>query len=153
MNKPLKYEETEGDLFDGAEDGSFFVEAISADFAMDDEVAERFNKKFDVKDELTMKYTNGLATWNNCVSNHPKGFCVQAEKSPVFAIVVKERSDGRATIQTVGNALISLREACIKHKVYKLAMPKIVPELDWKDVSAVVKDVFRDGGFVIRVTD
>lgn len=150
----MQYNEKSMDLFTSDYECAL-VHCISADFMMGAGIARTFSD-LGIKSELKRTYLENI--WDG------KGYCLHTsagtmtERFPngVFNLVTKERYFHKPTIQTLGNALVSMKEQCLEHNIYALAMPTIgcgLDRLPWAGqdgVSKLIQDVFRDTD--IRVT-
>lgn len=140
----MRYKEQKRDLF--SVDGDYHLaHCISADFGMGKGIVIEFNKRFDMKNKLKQLYPNYLQTWTN-------GDCLKEEK--VFNLITKERYYGKPTLITLKNALIKMKEICLKENITKIAMPKIgcgLDQLNWSDVKRLLLETFEDTDIEIFV--
>lgn len=108
-------------------------------------IVVEFNKRFDMKNKLKQLYPNYLQTWTN-------GDCLKEGK--VFNLITKERYYSKPTLATLKNALIKMKEICLKENITKIAMPKIgcgLDQLNWNDVKRLLFETFEDTDIEIFV--
>lgn len=140
----MRYTEENKDLF--ASEDCYFVQCISADFAMGAGIAVKFNQVFDTKNKMIEKHGNYIGRWND-------GTCVLCDR--VYNLITKEKGYGKPTYATLQNALNSLKAQVLENPDCKtLAMPTIACGLDgleWNRVSQMVQDTFADTDINISV--
>ncbi len=146
----MLYKEIWQDLFLISED-YYFVQCISADFAMGKGIAVEFNKRFNTKNTLTDMFKSWVNYWDSYPEN--QGACLKAGK--VFCLITKRNYYDKPTYITLGNALRDLK-ACLKKNpdIKKIAMPTIgcgLDRLKWEKVSEMIQDVFYDTDIEILV--
>lgn len=140
----MRYKEQKRDLF-SADNDYYLAHCISADFGMGKGIVVEFNKRFDMKNKLKQLYPNYLQTWTN-------GDCLKEGK--VFNLITKERYYNKPTLATLKNALIKMKEICLKENITKIAMPKIgcgLDQLNWNDVKQLLFETFEDTDIEIFV--
>lgn len=140
----MRYKEQKRDLFSANSD-YYLAHCISADFRMGKGIVVEFNKRFDMKNKLKQLYPNYLQTWTN-------GDCLKEGK--VFNLITKERYYSKPTLVTLKNALIKMKEICLKENITKIAMPKIgcgLDQLNWNDVKRLLFETFEDTDIEIFV--
>lgn len=140
----MRYKEQKRDLF-SADNDYYLAHCISADFGMGKGIVVEFNKRFDMKNKLKQLYPNYLQTWTN-------GDCLKEGK--VFNLITKERYYNKPTLATLKNALIKMKEICLKENITKIAMPKIgcgLDQLNWNDVKRLLFETFEDTDIEIFV--
>lgn len=151
----MTYKEIQCDLFELDLNEYWFVQCISADFAMGRGIALKFNEVFDVKNGLTNMYDRDAVNelWYMC-----KGFCLMCGHT--FNLVTKERYWNKPTIKTMRNALMDLKDWCVHLPPYlnsnkfRLAMPRIgcgLDKLKWEQVRDLIHEVFDDTDIDITV--
>lgn len=147
-NPNFKYEERYQDLFN-LDESYALAHCISADFAMGKGIVVKFNEYFNLKNTLRSKYQNYENTW---ISNGKRGTCIKEGK--VFNLITKEKYYQKPTMQSMSEALISMREQAIQNNITKIAMPKIGCGLDkliWENVSSLIKNIFNQTNIEILV--
>lgn len=140
----MRYKEQKRDLF-SADNDYYLAHCISADFGMGKGIVVEFNKRFDMKNKLKQLYPNYLQTWTN-------GDCLKEGK--VFNLITKERYYNKPTLATLKNALIKMKEICLKENITKIVMPKIgcgLDQLNWNDVKRLLFETFEDTDIEIFV--
>lgn len=140
----MRYKEQKRDLFSTDSD-YYLAHCISADFGMGKGIVVEFNKRFDMKNKLKQLYPNYLQTWTN-------GDCLKEGK--VFNLITKERYYSKPILATLKNALIKMKEICLKENITKIAMPKIgcgLDQLNWNDVKRLLFETFEDTDIEIFV--
>lgn len=140
----MRYKEQKKDLF-SVDSDYYLAHCISADFGMGKGIVVEFNKRFDMKNKLKQLYPNYLQTWTN-------GDCLKEGK--VFNLITKERYYSKPTLATLKNALIKMKEICLKENITKIAMPKIgcgLDQLNWNDVKRLLFETFEDTDIEIFV--
>lgn len=140
----MRYKEQKRDLF-SADNDYYLAHCISADFGMGKGIVVEFNKRFDMKNKLKQLYPNYLQTWTN-------GDCLKEGK--VFNLITKERYYNKPTLATLKNALIKMKEICLKENITKIAMPKIgcgLDQLNWNNVKRLLFETFEDTDIEIFV--
>lgn len=151
----MTYKEIQCDLFELDLDKYWFVQCISADFAMGKGIALKFNEVFDSKVGLTNMYDRSVV---NALWNDFNGFCLIYNRT--FNLVTKEHYWEKPTINTMRNALIDLKNWCIHALLYsnlvrfRLAMPRIgcgLDRLKWEQVRDLIHGVFDDTDVDITV--
>lgn len=63
----------------------------------------------------------------------------------IFYLITKQNSSGKPTMETVRQAIKSLRDECLKRGVEKLAMPRIgcgLDRLSWRNVKDALNEEF-----------
>lgn len=144
----MVYREEAMDLFDVSDD-YFLAHCISADFALGRGIAVEFNKRFNMKNSLLRQYPWYL---KNYINGRVGGDCLRIGR--VLNLVTKEYCYQKPTLGTMWAALRKMKEVCLQDNIRKVAMPMIGSGLDrlkWYDVSATIKDMFRDTDIEILV--
>ena len=137
----MTYKEEIKDLF-SVPDDYYLAHCISADFGMGKGIVIEFNKRFNMKHKLQVKYPDFVNKFHRTKCN---GVCILEGK--VFNLVTKERYYQKPTYQSIKNALWSMSQACKDIGITKVAMPTIGCGLDglqWNKVSEIIKATFRD---------
>lgn len=154
----MTYKEIQCDLFELDLDKYWFVQCISADFAMGKGIALKFNEVFNVKNGLTNMYDMDVV---NTLWNSHKGTCLMYCRT--FNLITKEHYWDKPTIDTMRNALIDLKDWCIQLRPYlaflsvnklRLAMPRIgcgLDKLKWEQVRDLIHEIFDDTDIDITV--
>ncbi len=144
----MKYSEQKKDLFQ-AGDGYHLCHCISADFGMSAGIVVMFNKLFDMKNKMkTLHKQEGIEKWD-CLQ---RGYMIK--EGHVYNLITKRNVWEKPTYENLHAALCCMKEDCLENGVKKLAMPLIgcgIDGLEWKCVSAMVKDVFEDTDIEILV--
>lgn len=144
----MTYKEEIMDLFSVPED-YYLVHCISADFGMGKGIVVEFNKRFDMKHKLQIKYPDYL---NQFTRHRTGGDCILEGR--VLNLITKERYYEKPTIITMRLALQKMKKICIEQCVEKIAMPTIGAGLDrlkWNDVVKQIEDVFGNEDIEILV--
>lgn len=143
------YREENRDLFKVGKD-YYFVQCISADFAMGAGIALQFNKYFSIKNKLVSKYKSFTDRWDS-LEEH--GTCLLEGR--VYNLITKRSFWNKPTEETMRNALKSMRVMINNNQdCKKLAMPKIGSGLDkmsWSIVSKLLQETFEDSDIEILV--
>ncbi|WP_279146028.1 MULTISPECIES: macro domain-containing protein [Clostridium] len=130
------------DLFD-ADEKYYFVQCISADFAMGKGIAVEFIKKFNTKSKLQ-------SMWKGQKPNYPQAILVDK----VFNLVTKAKYYEKPTYKTIEIAIQDMKGICTQKNIKYLAMPKIGSGLDrlsWPKIRKIIQDVFKDTDIEILV--
>ena len=125
-------------------DSYYLAHCISADFAMGAGIALQFQKRLQTKTRLCQKYGNRVTTWQ-CEQKFPGGPGECLLEGRVLNLVTKQYYYQKPTVQTMRNALMSMRNLCVLHNIHKIAMPRIgcgLDKMSWPVVSKMVQDVF-----------
>ena len=141
--------EEKRDLFSVDENEYYFVQCISADYAMGAGIAVEFNKRFDIKNVMREKPENVMSSPNNnCLLVNDK----------VFNLVTKDKYFQKPTYDSLKKALINMKILMLNHpelmKTNKVAMPRIgcgLDKLDWDKVKLIIEEVFGDTNIEILV--
>lgn len=141
--------EEKRDLFTVDENEYYYVQCISADYAMGAGIAVEFNKRFDIKNIMREKPDNVITSPNNtCLLVNDK----------VFNLVTKNKYFGKPTYDSLKKALMSMKILMLnnpdKIKTNKVAMPRIgcgLDKLDWDKVKPIIEEVFGDTNIEILV--
>ena len=142
------YKEEKCDLFSVSED-YFLAHCISADFGMGKGIVVEFNKRFDMKNKLKIKYPDYINEWH---SRGYKGDCIL--EGHVLNLITKERYFQKPTYQSMRLALEVMKKICEEEEIHKIAMPIIgcgLDKLTWDKVSEIIKDLFLDTDIEILV--
>lgn len=142
------YNEEKCDLFSVSED-YFLAHCISADFGMGKGIVVEFNKRFDMKKKLQIKYPDYINEWH---SRGYKGDCIL--EGHVLNLITKERYFQKPTYQSMRLALEVMKKICEEEEIHKIAMPIIgcgLDKLTWDKVSEIIKDLFLDTDIEILV--
>ena len=135
------YREEIRDLFSVPED-YYLAHCISADFGMGKGIVVEFNKRFEMKNKLQVKYPDYLDRYNR---HRIGGDCILEGR--VLNLITKERYFHKPTIITMRIALKKMKKVCIEHGITKIAMPTIGAGLDrlsWGTVSDQIRMIFDD---------
>lgn len=135
----MTYREECRDLFTvGAE--YYLVQCISADFAMGKGIAVEFNKRYNMKQNLKVKYPYYLESWQIGY-----GDCILEGK--VLNLVTKERYYQKPTYGTITKAINKMAIICREKGIKAIAMPLIgcgLDKLEWSRVSEIIKGAFKE---------
>jgi hypothetical protein len=137
----MLYLEVYQDLFSVSDD-YFLCQCISADFTMGLGIAVEFNNRFDTRNTLKSKYPHYMIDWK---LGGYSGDCILENR--VLNLVTKERYYDKPTLGSLRSALVVMKKICEEEDICKIAMPLIgcgLDRLHWKDVSALVQEVFND---------
>lgn len=133
------YREEYRDLF-SVPNEYYLAHCISADFGMGKGIAVLFNKHYDMKNTLQLKYRDYVNIWH---ANGYKGDCILEWR--VFNLVTKERYWHKPTYESMQAALDRMYSICINTGIRKIAMPVIgcgLDRLEWSRVSRMIIDTF-----------
>lgn len=142
------YKEEVKDLFTVPED-YYLAHCISADFGMGKGIVVEFNKRFDMKRKLQLKYPDYI---NQYTHKRIGGDCLLEDR--ILNLITKERYFQKPTIITMRLALEKMKQICLENNIKKIAMPVIgcgLDRLNWADVSEQIKSVFTDTDVEILV--
>lgn len=143
----MTYREVKQDLFTVPDD-YYLAHCISADFALGAGIAVEFNKQFNMREILKLKYPNFL---HNYINYHFGGTALIEGR--VINLVTKERYWHKPTYETLKEAL-NLAYFRIPSDCHKIAMPQIgcgLDRLEWNKVSQIIKDIFQDTDIEILI--
>lgn len=148
----MTYSEVKQDLFD-CDDSWYLAHCISADFALGAGIAKEFDRRFDMNRKLRESFPD-------YINRQWREYCFEAADAilidRVFNLVTKERYWQKPTLDSLGIALILVRDHCHLYGTHlrKLAMPKIgcgLDRLNWEDVKPMIFKLFGDTDIEIRV--
>lgn len=144
----MTYREEIRDLFT-VPDEYFLAHCISADFGMGRGIVIEFNRRFNMKERLHLKYPGYARIWHegNCY-----GDCILEDR--VLNLITKECYWHKPTYLTMQVALEKMLKLCLDNDIKKIAMPIIgcgLDRLDWKTVSGMVQNVFKNTDIEILV--
>lgn len=142
----MRYTEEINDIFSlKRTENMAYVQCISADFAMGAGIAVSFNKYFNTKQTLMNRYPGAWTDeWDN-IPPSKRGMCIYAE--PVFNLVTKQTYWQKPSLQTLQNALFSLKEQVMERGITVLACPQFgsgLDKLSWDSVRKLMIDTFKD---------
>lgn len=140
----MTFIEVQGDLFT-APQGHYLVHCISSDFALGAGIAMQFNNVFNMREKLLRNY--GYYDYEELGAT-----CLPIDN--VYNLVTKNRCFDKPTLQSLADALVCMKNWCIKNKTMYLAMPKIgcgLDKLNWNDVVQIIHRVFEDTDVHITV--
>lgn len=143
------YTEFTGDLFEAPKD-YYFVQCISADFAMGEGIALLFNKNFNTRRECRKLYPKYL--YSNWKMFNKKHDCLKVGR--VFNLITKELYYQKPIYQSLKGSLEDLKRIVDNQGITKLAMPRIgcgIDGLDWDKVQLLLKSTFDRSEVEIRV--
>jgi hypothetical protein len=135
------YNEVVQDIF-SVPDDYYIVNCISADFAMNDELALEFDKRFHLKETLRQKYMDYLAKWSK---EQYEGSCIVEGR--VLNLITKENEWDTTTYSSMLTALVICGITCIENNIAKIAIPTInntIEGLHMDKVSELIKDSFQE---------
>ncbi|XP_067643106.1 ADP-ribose glycohydrolase OARD1-like [Eurosta solidaginis] len=132
-NAKFKLTEIEGDLFTAPQTHSL-AHCVGADFAMGAGIAVKFKQIYGQVDELLAQgvQSGGVAV-------------LQDKDRYIYYLVTKPQSWDSPTYDSLRSSLTAMREHMRKHKVQKLAIPRIgcgIDGLEWDKVSNELCTVF-----------
>lgn len=139
----MTYKEKTGDLF--KEQDVYLAHCVSSDFALGAGIAKTFRDR-GVKGYLINHY---FKSWNG------NGYALYAPmegSKGVYNLVTKHRYDDKPTLDTVREALCSMKEQLPNDA--KVAMPCIGSGLDrlsWEKVKCLILDIFCETNVDITV--
>lgn len=126
--------EEKRDLFT-VDDKYYLAQCISSDCKMGAGIAVQFQKRFNIRDELLK--------CNEDTRKYPT--CIRVDR--VFNLITKDKYWHKPNYQTIGTALIKMKELALKSDIKYIAIPKIGSGLDklhWAKVREIIKCVFND---------
>lgn len=144
----MTYTEIIGDLFSAPEE-YYFAHCISSDFGMGAGIVVEFNKRYNMKNILMLKY-NGFS--KDYKLFHSNGTCIQEGR--VFNLITKHLVWEKPTYESVTGALTVMKDLMLQQNIKHLAMPTIacgIDGLQWAKVSEIIKSVFSDTDVDIRI--
>lgn len=130
-----------GDLFTAPET-ECLVHCISADFALGKGIAQEFQTRFHLREQLRAQFPAGGTV----------GHCIRIGR--VFNLVTKSQYWGKPTYETLHLALTDLRQQCMADNIQSLSMPLIGCGLDrlaWTAVERLIREVFQYTNIFITV--
>lgn len=131
-----KIAEIAADIFAEPTD-RFYVHCISGDYALQGEMAQKFDERF----SLGFVLNNTFPT----EKDYQKYLGRALQTGQVYNLVVKDRSKGRADYRSIRMALMDLRNQCYLWNRKKLAFSKpsfVADGLNWNSLLVVIEDVF-----------
>ncbi len=145
----MEFREEKRDLFTVDDNEYYFVQCISADYAMAAGIAVDFNKKYNIKNIMMTQPENVLSSWDkSCLLVNNK----------VFNLVTKTAHYQKPTYKSLRKSLMSMKVMLLNNPEIinksKLAMPRIgcgLDRLEWNKVSEIIQDVFKDTNVEILV--
>lgn len=144
----MQYHEEEKDLFK-VDKTYYLAHCISADFGMGAGIAVLFNRRFDMKQRLRLKYPNYMDYWNE---RGLKGDCIVLDR--VFNLVTKKKVYEKPTYDSLHAALLKCKKYAIENDIEKIAMPLIgcgLDQLKWENVSEIIKEIFKNTDIEILI--
>lgn len=132
--------EKKGNLFELDNEKYFYAHCISLDFNLDKGIAVDFQKKFNLKRDLS-KISSG---------QYPELITV----NHVFNLVTKKKYWNKPTYESITTCIQYMRDMCRNCNIKYLAMPKIGCGLDglqWGRVREIIKEEFKDLDIEIEV--
>lgn len=142
------YKEEVRDLFSVPED-YYLAHCISADFGMGKGIVVEFNKRFDMKRTLQIKYPDFINQWSH---NHWTFQCILEGR--VFNLITKERYFHKPTYDSLYGSLLLMRQLATQQGITKIAMPVIgcgLDMLNWDVVKYYVRQAFSNTDIEILV--
>lgn len=141
--------EEKRDLFSVDDNEYYFVQCISADYAMGAGIAVEFNKRFDIKNIMREKPENVISSPNDkCLLVNDK----------VFNLITKDKYFQKSTYDSLKKALINMKILMLNHpelmKTNKVAMSRIgcgLDKLNWDKVKPMIEEIFGDTNIEILV--
>lgn len=137
--------EVQGDLFDCLNDGNntqVIAHCVSACFQMGNGIAKQFRARFGNEELIRLKPSVGQVAYLH--DNH----------LIIAYLVTKAKYYHKPTYDNVESTLVDLRNQCMKHKLWNIAMPRITYDLDnlsWTKVSYLIRNVFAHPRFRITI--
>jgi len=136
----MYYEEVYGDLLKENMSEFFLCHTVSVDCAMGAGIARTIVSRFP-----------GVRSY--CKSLDPSiGDVILFEG--VYNLFTKKNFWNKPTLSSVEKSLVTLRNTMVASQQAKVAMPLIgcgLDKLAWRDVSAIIKEVFQDTDIHVRV--
>lgn len=126
-----------GDLF-AVPQGYYLAHCISGDYALNDGIAKRFDKVYNMRFKLQRNYA---IPKDKKSANVGRALLVDN----VFNLVIKERYFHKPTYETLYETLVDMKEQCEDFDIAKLAIPLLGCEsgLNWAQVKDIIEDVFE----------
>lgn len=136
----MKYSEVHKDLFTVSDD-YYLAHCCASDLRLGAGIAVPMQKKFNLRGKIM---SSGKSL------NHPT--CILTGR--VFNLITKKRSSGKPSHESLGIALIDMRDIALEEGITKIAMPKIgcgLDKLSWPMVRRTINDVFQSTSIEILV--
>ena len=129
---------------------------ISADFAMAGGIAVSFNVFFNMKNKLINKYKSLTNQFTVCGPMILPELCysLQYHSFYIYNLVTKCYVADKPTYEDLKTTLMNMKTHMVSFGKTKLAIPKIgcgIDGLDWKIVSQMIQEVFKDTEIEILV--
>ncbi|XP_048515544.1 uncharacterized protein LOC125502056 [Athalia rosae] len=137
----LQITEEIGDLFSAPTDYAL-AHCVSEDFKMGAGIAKKFAETFQNRELLLQQQIKigGVAR-------------LKVKNRNIFYLVTKTKYYEKPTYKTVETALRTLRKACEKEKIYKIAMPQIgcgLDGLNWGRVKGLISTILP-APFLVKI--
>ena len=140
----MKFEIIKGNLFQELpNEDVYLAHCISADFGMGKGIVVEFNKYFDMKNKLTIKYKNYKWTTGDCILY-----------DRVLNLITKPYYWDRPSYYTFKKAIDKMKEVVLENDIKTIAMPKIgcgLDRLEWSKVESILYNTFNDTDVYIKV--
>ncbi|KAM8709599.1 hypothetical protein ACLKA7_016413 [Drosophila subpalustris] len=129
----FKLKEVNGDLFSAGNDYSM-CHCVAADLRMGKGIAVKFRNKFGQMAALQKQNVQ------------PGGVAIlQHQERYIYYLITKQSSWGKPTYQLLHSSLSAMQQHMAKHKVQKLALPRIgcgLDGLNWTKVKDMLVEIF-----------
>lgn len=149
LKNMLVFIQMKRDLFSMPNGPYFLAQCISADFGMGKGIAVQFNKYFDMKNRIRKEHPDYLKKWED---EGKTGDCIRI--GSVLNLITKKRYWEKPDYESLKTALLAMRSICREEEISNIAMPMIgcgLDRLEWKKVSAMIAEVFKDDAVSIAV--
>lgn len=131
------YQEAQRDLFTVPRE-YYFAHCISGDYALGAGIAKQFAKVYDMRRKLHSSYAIPSGQKHDNVG---KALLIEN----VFNLVTKQRYFQKPTYDSLYDALLDMKNQCLKFGIRKIAMPLIgcgLDRLEWSKVKDAIFAVF-----------
>ncbi|XP_026464853.1 O-acetyl-ADP-ribose deacetylase 1-like [Ctenocephalides felis] len=131
-----KIKEVFGDLF-ACPDEYSLAHCVAEDLSMGKGIAKAFKSKFKEVESLKgqRRKAGGVATLE------------VGDKRFIYYLVTKKESTAKPTYSSLHKSITGMKEHMVENDIKKLAMPRIgcgLDRLEWRDVSLILEDIFKD---------
>lgn len=159
--------EIKKDLFTVSDDYAL-AHCISADFALGAGIAKEFDKRFNCRHYLFLRFkASWIPRWDKTQERYRGGSITTYDPKPIFKpktreyyirpifnLVTKRNYWDKPTLTTIKNALFWMKEQCEILYIRKIAMPRLgcgLDRQDWTEVKKLIEEVFEDTNVEIVV--
>jgi O-acetyl-ADP-ribose deacetylase (regulator of RNase III) len=143
----MKLTEITGNLFE--QERECYIHCVSADFKMGAGIAEEFQNRFHVKDQLVSKYGDYSKFFKK-----DGGGAVVTSNPIVINLVTKEHYYDKPTYEAMDESLRQAAILCEAWDIFEVSMPLIgcgLDKLDWDRVKKLIAKNFSHLNMLITV--